>query len=178
MLIVGLGNPGEKYTNHRHNIGFMAVQEVLRRHFPSATLKEKFKGFYTCQAVAGQHLHFLLPQTYMNNSGEAVQKAAHFFKIPVEDIVVIHDELDLDLGVVKLKKGGGHAGHNGLRSIIQHLSTQDFYRLRCGIGHPGDKNLVTPHVLGNFCSEEWPKVEDMCAHVADEVMKIMNKEEN
>lgn len=161
MLLVGLGNPGEKYQANRHNVGFITVQEILHRYsFP--IWREKFKGLYTSGDIGGEKVHLLLPQTFMNLSGESVQACAQFFKIKPEDILVFHDELDLELGKVKFKTGGGHAGHNGLRSIIGQLGTPNFRRCRIGIGHPGRKELVTPWVLGNFSQDEVPEAIDMC----------------
>ena len=173
MLIVGLGNPGSQYKNNRHNVGFMAVHAFVRRHFSAFSFSEKFKAHYGAGIVAGQKVHFLLPQTYMNNSGEAVQAAMAFFKIPVEDVLILHDELDIPLGEVRLKKGGGHAGHNGLRSIIQHIGTPNFNRVRCGIGHPGNKNLVTGHVLGNFTAEEMAEVTTMCDDINKKIIQFL-----
>ena len=179
MLVVGLGNPGSQYAGNRHNIGFMAAQEFLRRHFPSTTWAERFKGKYASGAVNGQKIHLLLPMTFMNNSGEAVQAAAAYYKIPPEDIWVIHDELDLSLGDVRTKIGGGHAGHNGLKNIIQHLGTRDFHRMRCGIGHPGNKDLVSPYVLSDFRPEEQAKAVEMidtaCKEIED-IIKQTNQE--
>ena len=162
MLLVGLGNPGSQYADTRHNVGFMAVQAILHRHFAGLNWQEKFKGLYASGTMNGQKIHFLLPQTYMNLSGESVRPALDFFKLDIDDICVIHDELDLELGDIRIKKGGGHAGHNGLKSMIQHLGTPDFRRVRFGIGHPGRKDLVSPYVLGNFRAEETPAVEDGC----------------
>lgn len=174
-LLVGLGNPGSKYQMNRHNIGFMAVQEYLRRHLPSEAWADRFKSKYASGNVNGKKLHFLLPQTYMNNSGEAVQAAAAYFKIPPEDIIVVHDELDIPLAEVRSKIGGGHAGHNGLKSIIQHLNTRDFYRVRCGIDHPGNKDLVSPYVLSDFRPEERPKATEMIDTACQEIEKLLAK---
>ena len=153
MLIVGLGNPGAEYEKQRHNIGFMAV-DAMADKFAFGPFKSKFNGDYADGRIAGQRVFFLKPQTYMNESGQCVGQFARFFKIPVERIIVMHDELDLEPGQVKIKTGGGHAGHNGLRSINAHLGTQNYKRLRLGIGHPGDKARVTGHVLGNFSAED------------------------
>ncbi len=162
MLLVGLGNPGSQYAATRHNVGFMAVQAILHRHFATLNWQEKFKGMYASANMNGEKIHFLLPQTFMNLSGESVRPALDFFKLDVDDVVVIHDELDLELGDIRIKKGGGHAGHNGLKSLIQHLGTPDFRRVRFGIGHPGRKDLVSPYVLGRFMAEEVPAVEQGC----------------
>ena len=154
-LIVGLGNPGRDYALNRHNIGFLAV-DVLA---DGATWSGKFQG-HIAECRLGTDKHILLkPQTYMNLSGESVGKAAHFYKIPPENILVIHDDLDLPLGKLRVKQGGGHGGHNGLKSIDAHLG-KEYWRLRLGIGHPGDKERVTGHVLGNFSKAEMEIVAD------------------
>lgn len=165
MLLVGLGNPGSKYQLNRHNIGFMAVQEILHR-YSFADWREKFNSLYASGEIDGQKAHLLLPQTFMNRSGHAVQQAVAFFKIAPKDILVFHDELDLAPGSVRFKTGGGHAGHNGLRSMMQELGTPEFRRCRIGIGHPGQKELVTPWVLGDFSSDERPLFADVCQHIA------------
>lgn len=164
ILVVGLGNPGEKYAGHRHNIGFMAAEHILRRYAFSA-LSAKFNAKVATGTVAGTKVVLLLPQTFMNLSGTAVQAAAAFYKIPVENIVVLHDELDVAFTKIKIKQGGGHAGHNGLRSIEQALGA-NFKRIRMGIGHPGEKSKVHGYVLSDFTKTEQPLVHTMCAAVA------------
>lgn len=154
-LIVGLGNPGAEYASHRHNVGFMAVDEIARHHnFPA--FRQKFSALVSEGVVDGEKLLLLKPQTFMNLSGDAVGQAAKFYKLTPADISVIHDELDLAPGKVRIKSGGGHGGHNGLRSIEAHLG-KDFVRVRIGIGHPGHKERVNPHVLSNFhkADGEW-----------------------
>lgn len=154
-LIVGLGNPGAEYAGHRHNVGFMAVDEIARRHtFPP--FRQKFSALVSEGMIDGEKLLLLKPQTFMNRSGDAVGQAAKFYKLAPADISVIHDELDLAPGKVRIKSGGGHGGHNGLRSIEAHLG-KDFVRVRIGIGHPGHKERVNPHVLSNFhkADGEW-----------------------
>lgn len=151
-LFVGLGNPGQKYQLNRHNIGFMALDIIVERHGFSDWQK-KFKGLACDGTLDGEKILLLKPQTYMNLSGESVQAAAAFYKIKPEDIVVFHDELDLAPGKLRTKKGGGAAGHNGLRSIDEHLG-KEYWRARLGIGHPGVKDYVSPYVLGNFTKEE------------------------
>lgn len=153
FLIVGLGNPGSKYENHRHNIGFKAVDEISHR-FSFSTWSEKFSGFISKGEINGHKAVLLKPQTYMNNSGESVQKALHFFKIKPENLIVIHDELDLPPLKLRYKSGGGNGGHNGLKSIQQKIGTADFNRLRVGIGHPGSKDRVSPYVLSDFSKDE------------------------
>jgi PTH1 family peptidyl-tRNA hydrolase len=151
-LVVGLGNPGARYARNRHNIGFMAVDAIARRHgFPA--FRSRFKGELAEGAIGGERRLLLKPQTYMNASGEAVLAAMSFYKIAPEDIVVIHDEIDLRPGKLRVKRGGGNAGHNGLRSI-DPLIGPDYWRVRIGIGHPGVKELVHPYVLQNFSADE------------------------
>jgi PTH1 family peptidyl-tRNA hydrolase len=180
-LIVGLGNPGPRYARTRHNIGFMAVDEIVRRHsFPA--LKERFKGLFAEGTIAGQRVMLLKPQTFMNESGEAVGAAARFFKLEAGEVAVIHDELDLAEGKLRVKRGGGAAGHNGLRSI-DALFANDYWRVRIGIGHPGAKELVLPYVLQNFPAEETVWVEKLLEAaaeavpllVADDMSGFMNK---
>ncbi len=151
LLLAGLGNPGARYRGNRHNIGFMAVDEIVRRHGFSAW-KKRFQG-ETAEGVLGAERALVLkPQTFMNESGRAVAEAARFFKLEPRDIVVLYDELDLAPGKVRVKQGGGTAGHNGIRSIDAHLGP-DFRRVRLGIGHPGDKKLVLHYVLSDFDRE-------------------------
>jgi PTH1 family peptidyl-tRNA hydrolase len=151
-LIVGLGNPGPRYARNRHNIGFMAAEAIARRYgFPA--FRDRFKGELAEGVIAGARRLLLRPQTFMNDSGESVLAAMSFYKIPPEDIVVIHDELDLRPGKLRTKRGGGSAGHNGLRSIDAHLGPE-YLRVRVGIGHPGEKDLVTAYVLQNFAKDE------------------------
>ena len=151
-LIVGLGNPGARYARNRHNIGFRAVEAIARRHgFPP--FRSRFKGQLAEGVIAGARRLLLMPETFMNASGESVLAAMSFYKIPPGEIVVIHDELDLRPGKVRVKRGGGSAGHNGLRSIDQMIGAE-YWRVRLGIGHPGIKELVHPYVLQNFTPEE------------------------
>jgi PTH1 family peptidyl-tRNA hydrolase len=148
-LIVGLGNPGKDYEKTRHNIGFMAIDELAARHNISVTTK-KFKGLMGTGVIDGHSVVLLKPQTFMNLSGASVQPAAAFFDdLEVEDIIVCHDELDVDLGLLRLKTGGGHGGHNGLRDIIKRCGSKDFVRMRMGIGRP-ERGEVTDYVLGGF----------------------------
>lgn len=152
-LFVGLGNPEDKYAKNRHNIGFMAVDEIAAD--PSFTpFKSKFNGLLSEGRLGRKKVALLKPQTYMNESGVSVAKVAKFYKISPGQIVVFHDDLDLIPGKVKVKQGGGSGGHNGLKSIDAHLGTQNYWRVRMGIGHPGDKNRVTGYVLNDFFKEE------------------------
>jgi peptidyl-tRNA hydrolase, PTH1 family len=164
-LLVGLGNPGTRYAGNRHNIGFMAVEAIARRHgFPP--WRRRFAGVATEGPLAGEKVLLLLPGTFMNESGLAVSEAAHFYKIGMDDIVVFHDEIDLPPAKVRVKTGGGIAGHNGLRSISSHVGN-DYRRVRIGVGHPGVKELVHNHVLGDFAKAERPWVEALCDIIAD-----------
>lgn len=151
-FLVGLGNPGARYARNRHNIGFMAVDAIARRHRASG-FRSRFKGELAEASIGGERVLLLKPQTFMNASGEAVGAAARFFKILPEDVIAIHDEIDLRPGKLRVKRGGGSAGHNGLRSIDAEIGP-DYWRVRIGVGHPGIKELVQPYVLQNFSSEE------------------------
>ena len=154
-LIVGLGNPGEQYARTRHNAGVWFVSRFADQQ--GATFKEekKFFGRTATTLFESQEMRLLLPTTYMNESGKSVRALAHFFKIPPEQILIVHDELDLPTGVIRFKQGGGLAGHNGLRDITQRLGgNQDFNRLRIGVGHPGQKSDVTGHVLGTVSKKD------------------------
>ncbi|MGH7109981.1 MAG: aminoacyl-tRNA hydrolase, partial [Stellaceae bacterium] len=143
-LIVGLGNPGAQYARNRHNIGFMTAEAIARGH-GFTPFRNRFKGEVAEGTIAGARRLLLKPQTFMNLSGESVGAAARFFKLAPEEVVVIHDELDLKPGKLRVKRGGGNAGHNGLRSIDAHLGP-DYWRVRIGIGHPGIRDLVLPYV--------------------------------
>ena len=151
-LVVGLGNPGLRYAKNRHNVGFVAIDAIARRYgFPA--FRDRFKGELSEGVIGGARRLLLKPQTFMNASGEAALAAASFYKIPPDEIVVIHDEIDLRPGKLRVKRGGGSAGHNGLRSIDALLGA-DYWRVRIGVGHPGVKELVQPYVLQNFTAEE------------------------
>lgn len=156
LLWVGLGNPEPGMARQRHNIGFMAIDVIAIRH-GFTPWRQRFKGLVAEGSVGGQKILALKPMTYMNASGEAVQTASGFFKIPPEQITAFHDDLDLVPGKVRVKRGGGAAGHNGLRSMDRMLGTPEYWRVRLGIGHPGDKDRVTGYVLGDFAKSdrEW-----------------------
>jgi PTH1 family peptidyl-tRNA hydrolase len=164
-LIVGLGNPGARYERNRHNLGFMAVDAIVRRHGFGA-FRSKFQGALAEGNVGSERVLALKPQTYMNASGEAVGEAARFYKIAPAEIVVIYDEIDLAPGKVRVKQGGGSAGHNGIRSIDATIG-EEYWRVRLGIGHPGMKELVHPYVLQNFTAEEMAWVVPMTEAVAE-----------
>ncbi len=165
-LIVGLGNPGAKHAGNRHNIGFMAVDEIHRRHAGFQPWRSRFQGQVSEGRLGPEKVLLLKPSTYMNESGRSVGEAMRFFKLEPEDIVVLYDELDLPPAKFRMKQGGGHGGHNGLRSISAHIGT-DYRRLRLGIGHPGDKKLVSNHVLGDFAKADRDWLEPLLAEVAD-----------
>ena len=152
LLFVGLGNPGSQYVRNRHNIGFMAVDAIRHRHGFSPW-KRRFQGVTAEGTLGAEKILLLLPGTYMNDSGRAVQEAANFYKIDLPDIVVFQDEVELPPGKLRMKTGGGNAGHNGLRSIDAMIGP-DYWRVRIGIGHPGIKELVHPYVLQNFTADE------------------------
>jgi len=166
LLFVGLGNPGDKYKGHRHNVGFMAVDEIVRRHnfLPE---KSRWQALTSEGRLGTEKVIAVKPQTFMNLSGQAVGEAMRFFKLTPADVVVFYDELDLAFGKVKVKVGGGAAGHNGIRSITQHIGP-DFTRVRIGIGHPGDKSRVHGHVLGDFAKAEQAELETVLDAVARE----------
>ena len=172
LLFVGLGNPGPQYVGNRHNIGFMAVQAIAKRH-NIAPWRRKFQGVAVEGAIGAEKVLLLLPGTYMNESGRAVAEAAHFYKLEAGSIVVFHDEVELTPGKVRLKIGGGNAGHNGLRSISEHIGN-DYRRVRLGVGHPGDKNLMENYVLQDFAKSERPWGEALCDIVADNVALLID----
>jgi peptidyl-tRNA hydrolase, PTH1 family len=165
LLLVGLGNPGSRHAGHRHNIGFMAVDAIAKRR-GIGPWRRRFQGVAAEGLLDGERALLLLPGTYMNDSGRAVAEAVHFYKLGLSDIIVFHDEIDLAPGKVRVKTGGGIAGHNGLRSISAHIGN-DYRRVRIGVGHPGVKDLVHGYVLSDFAKEERPWVEALCALVAD-----------
>ena len=165
LLFVGLGNPGPKHAGNRHNIGFMAVQAIARRHELSPW-RRRFQGVAVEGSISRERILLLLPGTYMNESGRAVGEAANFYKLDAGSIVVFHDEVDLPPAKVRVKVGGGVAGHNGLRSITAHIGNE-YKRVRIGIGKPDVKELVPMHVLGDFAKSEWAWVEALCDVVAD-----------
>jgi len=174
-LLVGLGNPGTRYAGNRHNIGFMAVEAIARRHgFPP--WRRRFAGVATEGPLAGEKVLLLLPGTFMNDSGLAVAEAAHFYKIGGDDILVFHDEIDLPPAKLRVKTGGGIAGHNGLRSISSHVGNE-YRRVRIGVGHPGVKELVHNHVLSDFAKAERPWVEALCEIIADNAALLAKGED-
>jgi len=160
QLIVGLGNPGSEYEPTRHNAGFWFVDELARHCRQEFRAESRFHSEVARCQLAGSECRLQKPLTFMNNSGQAVGALMRFFKLPVEQILVVHDELDLSPGTVRLKKGGGHGGHNGLRDLISHLGSKDFYRLRIGIGHPGHRDQVVDYVLKKPSGSDRRLIED------------------
>jgi PTH1 family peptidyl-tRNA hydrolase len=167
LLVVGLGNPGREYARNRHNAGSMIVDELARRH--DGSWRSKFSGQLAEVRIDGHRVGLLKPETYMNESGRSVKAAAQFFKVEPDAVLVVHDEGDLDLGRLQARLGGGLAGHNGLRSIAQHLKTPDFMRLRVGVGRPerGDPRPLADYVLSDFEPHEDP--EGLISRAADAV---------
>tara|TARA_R110002020_G_scaffold122787_1_gene278637 strand:- start:3699 stop:4451 length:753 start_codon:yes stop_codon:yes gene_type:complete len=165
LLIAGLGNPGPQYARNRHNVGFMAADAIARRHSFSGFSK-KFRGEIAEGTIAGEKVLLLKPMTFMNLSGDSVGEALRFYKLSPSDLIVIHDELDIAPGKLKLKTGGGNGGHNGLKSIDAHVG-KDYRRLRIGIGHPGHKDRVSPYVLGDFAKADMEWLEPLLDAIAD-----------
>lgn len=186
-LIVGLGNPGAQYADTRHNVGALLVTQLAKAH---QGLQDNSKlQSAIIKVSANQTYHLMIPTTYMNHSGTAVQKVAHFYKIPPDAILVIHDELDFPAGEIRLKQAGGHGGHNGLRDIIQKLNSNAFWRLRIGIDHPGDKNRVSSYVLQHPSTEQKQAIRmafdraiaiipDMIAGTYERAMRTLHQRSN
>ena len=176
QLLVGLGNPGEKYSRNRHNIGFMAVDTIaIRYNFPA--FRQKFNGLVSEGAVEGERVLLLKPQTFMNASGDSVAAAASFYKLGPADVTVFYDEIDLVPGKVRVKRGGGSGGHNGIRSIDPPLGA-DYRRVRLGVGHPGHKDGVMPHVLGDFSKADQEWLLPVLDGVADNVGLLLKGDDN
>ncbi len=176
LLIVGLGNPGGQYALNRHNIGFMAADAIHRRHGFSPW-RQRFQALVSEGVLQGRKVLLMKPQTFMNESGRAVAEATRFHKIPNADVIVLHDELDLPPGKIRMKQGGGHGGHNGLRSITAHLG-DDYRRLRLGIGHPGAKELVHGYVLHDFARPDGAWVNPLLDAIADNVGLLADGKDN
>ena len=176
-LLVGLGNPGDKYKDNRHNIGFMAI-DAIAREFSIGPFKDKFKGELAEGRIGDQRVALLKPKTFMNESGQSVGAAAKFYKVEPDHILTFHDELDLAPAKIRVKMGGGNAGHNGLRSMQAHLGTPDFKRIRLGIGHPGDKDRVHGYVLGDFSKAEREWLGDYLEAIAKHVPLLIEGKES
>lgn len=175
LLLAGLGNPGAGYAGHRHNMGFMAVDAVASLH-RFAPWRKKFQGDVAEGEIAGTRILLLKPMTYMNLSGQSVSAALGFYKLGPEALTVFHDEIDILLGRVKVKAGGGHGGHNGIRDIMAHIGP-DFRRVRLGVGHPGEKDLVHDHVLQEFAKQERELAGKVIEAVAAEVPRLVSGDE-
>jgi PTH1 family peptidyl-tRNA hydrolase len=173
-LFVGLGNPGKKYTNNRHNIGFMALNQIANDHSFSPW-KNKFQGQITDGKLGDEKVILLKPETFMNLSGQSVSETIKFYKIKIEDIIVFHDELDLAPSKLRVKISGGHAGHNGLRSIHQHIGA-DYHRVRMGIGHPGHKDRVANYVLSDFAKNDQNWLQDLLFGISDGAIYLANND--
>ena len=173
-LIIGLGNPGSEYLNNRHNVGFMALDN-LSAHYLFDDWRTKLSGLFATASLGSEKIILVKPQTFMNLSGICVAKFKQFFKINVADIFVIYDDIDLGFGEVKIKQGGGDAGHKGIRSISQHLQTKDFNRIRLGIGRPGTKEEVSNFVLSNFSKTERDKLLVLFQNLSEDFEKIIQK---
>ena len=173
-LFVGLGNPGKKYTNNRHNIGFMALNQIANDHSFSPW-KNKFQGQITDGKLGDEKVILLKPETFMNLSGQSVSETIKFYKIKIEDIKVFHDELDLAPAKLRVKISGGHAGHNGLRSIHQHIGA-DYHRVRMGIGHPGHKDRVANYVLSDFAKNDQNWLQDLLFGISDVAIYLVNND--
>ncbi len=175
LLLVGLGNPGARYAGNRHNVGFMAVEAIAKRH-GIGPWRRRFQGLACEGPIGGVRTLLLLPGTFMNESGRAVAEAMHFYKLGLGEVTMFHDELDLLPGKVRVKVGGGVAGHNGLRSISEHVGNE-YRRVRIGIGHPGNKDLVHAYVLSDFAKSERPWVEALTGILADNVELLVRGED-
>jgi len=176
LLIVGLGNPGSKYENNRHNVGFMAVDAIAHRH-SFAPWSKKFQGLVVDGRLGDEKVLLLKPQTFMNLSGQSVGEAMRFHKLTVKDVVVLYDELDLAPGKVRVKTGGGAGGHNGIRSMDAHCG-KDYRRVRIGIGHPGIKEMVTHHVLGDFAKADRDWLDPLLDAIADNAAMLASGDDN
>lgn len=171
-ILVGLGNPGKEYEDNRHNVGFMAIDEIASQ-FALGPFKSKFEGEIAEGRIGEEKVVLVKPMTFMNLSGQCVQKVARFYKVTPNRIIAFHDELDLAAGKMRVKKGGGAAGHNGLKSMDACLNSQDYWRVRMGVGHPGDRERVTGHVLGDFSKVEREWLPDWLRACAKHVPLLM-----
>ncbi|TIL65910.1 aminoacyl-tRNA hydrolase [Mesorhizobium sp.] len=176
LLFAGLGNPGAKYANHRHNVGFMAADAIARRHSFSPWSK-KFQGLIAEGTLAGEKIILIKPQTFMNLSGQSVGEALRFYKLDASALTVLYDEIDLAAGKVRVKVGGGSGGHNGIRSLEQHVG-KDFRRVRIGVGHPGAKEMVHGHVLGDFAKSDREWLDVLLDTIADAAGLLAKGDDN
>lgn len=170
-LVVGLGNPGKQYEDTRHNVGVWFIDELTRQYQTSLAPETKFHGLIGQCSIGGNACRLLVPTTFMNESGLSVRSLLNFYKIKPQEMLVAHDELDFEPGIVRLKQGGGHGGHNGLRDIIAQVGSPDFYRLRIGIGHPGNRNKVTSYVLGPPNQADKTHID----HAVDDGLRVLDE---
>lgn len=175
-LVVGLGNPGPEYEKTRHNAGTWFVSELVNQTNSILRFESKFHGMHCCGSFAGQDIHFLIPTTFMNLSGQAVKSAANYFKLVSENILIVHDEVDLAAGDIRLKYDGGHGGHNGLKDIIRHLSTHQFHRLRIGVGRPVHSTEVVDYVLNAPTKNERIQINQAIQSAIDVMPLVINGE--
>lgn len=173
-LLIGLGNPGKEYAGNRHNVGFMAV-DALAATLKASDFKKKFSGMLAETTHKGEKIYLFKPQTFMNRSGIPTSELAQFYKIPIEDVVVFYDELDLQLGKLRIKQGGGSGGHNGIKSLDQHIGA-NYWRVRIGIDHPGIKDMVSSYVLSDFAKDEWPIIESLIQALTKQAVKLVDKD--
>ena len=173
QLLVGLGNPGARYEATRHNAGAWLLERVARRHAAGFRSSPRCFGSIADADIEGTRIRLFRPDTFMNHSGRAVAAVAGFYKVPVERILVAHDEIDLPAGTVRLKRGGGHGGHNGLRDVVPQLAGSGFSRIRIGVGHPGHKDRVVGHVLDRPPPTERSEIEDAIERVVDNIARIV-----
>ena len=176
QLIVGLGNPGEKYQYTRHNIGYMAIENIISAQ-QDYKIKKKFNSVIYETMLDKNRIILVKPETYMNNSGDAVFQIANFYKIDSKNIFILHDELDIPFGKIRIKSGGGNAGHNGLKSISNKIDN-NYIRVRLGIGHPGNKERVNSHVMSNFTGSEKEKLNQILNYLTNSMNEILNKKES
>lgn len=174
VVFIGLGNPGSSYAGNRHNIGFMAV-DALAHVLKASDFKQKFSGMLAEATHKGEKIFLFKPQTYMNRSGIPTSELTRFYKIPPADVIVLHDELDLPFAKLRIKQGGGNGGHNGLKSLDEHIG-QVYWRVRLGIGHPGNKDMVSSYVLSDFSAEEVPALRKFIADIATQAPKLIDKD--
>jgi peptidyl-tRNA hydrolase, PTH1 family len=176
FVLACLGNPGKKYMKNRHNIGFMLGHHLAGRH-DIAMGTSSFSSVSGRGPIGGRDVFIIMPQTYMNNSGGPVRAALEYYKVPPEKLIVIHDEIELPFGEYRLKFGGGHKGHNGIRSIMQEIGSPDFHRVRFGVGRPDNPEIaVADHVLSNFTDEEMARIDALLPAVTESILSIMDKE--
>ncbi|MBT4741114.1 MAG: aminoacyl-tRNA hydrolase [Rhodospirillaceae bacterium] len=175
-LLVGLGNPGSGYANNRHNLGFMTVDRIVERH-GLGTWRTKFQGHFAQGQLGGDNVVLLKPMTFMNESGRAVSEAMSFYKLDLEDVIVFYDEIELAPGKIRVRKGGGHAGHNGIRSLVSHIG-EAFWRTRMGVGHPGNKDRVSGYVLQDFAKADSTWVTALVDAATDATPLLIEGEDN